>query len=307
MKTKRSSLRNSVVENNQNKTEVVSKNLTDITVTNNKMSVSLDGGKTFLSVGVSADEFDDLKNDVGILTSDVNQNSDSITVLRTEVDGNTNEIDNLKTNKLDESSISQTSGQATNLIMSQKATTDALNLKVNNSQIVQNTGESTSNIMSQKAVSDAISNAGAVTVLNWQPDYSGRLSFTVNEYSYPNTTYPGFSEFYWKFNGYRTWSGTTFPTVALNAYHGKPCRVQIKCRTGSIDTYWNFYGTIQSTSSSSWYVTNQNLMVTFNVGTSDSFLNPGSFLWGINSTGVGFRATSIDTLLTIWGVKIDIL
>lgn len=52
--------------------------------------------------------------------------------------------------------ISQATGQSTTYVMSQKATTDALDEKFDKRNISQNTGSSTTSVMSQKATTDAL-------------------------------------------------------------------------------------------------------------------------------------------------------
>ena len=59
--------------------------------------------------------------------------------------------------------ISQTTGDSTNVVMSQKAVTDVVNSKFDATNVVQETGASTVKVMSQKAVRDVLS-----SVLNGQ-------------------------------------------------------------------------------------------------------------------------------------------
>ena len=58
--------------------------------------------------------------------------------------------------KFDKASVLQVSGAATDKVMSQKATTDALNLKFDKASVLQVSGAATDKVMSQKAVTDAL-------------------------------------------------------------------------------------------------------------------------------------------------------
>lgn len=75
----------------------------------------------------------------------------------------------------------QSTGESTTNPMSQKATTDALDLKLDKDAIVQVSGVATDKIMSQKAVTDAISTAiGNVDLSDYLPLSGGTMSGRIN-------------------------------------------------------------------------------------------------------------------------------
>ncbi|MEX9651841.1 hypothetical protein [Providencia sp. PROV117] len=77
--------------------------------------------------------------------------------------------------KLDKTAVTQSTGQSTSLVISQKGVSDALENKVNTTAIVQSTGANQYSIMSQKAVSDALDlkvNYTAIVQSTGQNQYS---------------------------------------------------------------------------------------------------------------------------------------
>ncbi len=75
----------------------------------------------------------------------------------------------------------QSTGESTTNPMSQKATTDALDLKLDKDAVVQVSGVATDKIMSQKAVTDAISTAiGNVDLSDYLPLAGGTMSGRIN-------------------------------------------------------------------------------------------------------------------------------
>ena len=67
-------------------------------------------------------------------------------------------INELANKKFDKANVVDTTGEAVDKVMSQKATTAELNKKLDKSSIVQEFGDSEELVMSQKAISDKLSN-----------------------------------------------------------------------------------------------------------------------------------------------------
>lgn len=80
----------------------------------------------------------------------------------------------------------QTTGQSTTAVMSQKATTDAIEAGGSSVEVVQTTGQSTTAVMSQKATTDAIAAGGggsSVTVLETDTDIQSWTSSDPLQYT----------------------------------------------------------------------------------------------------------------------------
>ena len=92
--------------------------------------------------------------------------------------------------KLDKTSVSQTLGEGTELVVSQKCVTDALEGKIASSSIVEEVGNSSSLIMSQKAVTDTFLQK-LTNETTWEKVYSVSTDGSQSSLSVSQTTEGG--------------------------------------------------------------------------------------------------------------------
>lgn len=70
MKTKRKTLRGSIVENNETKVDIYSTDITDIKIINGSLNISIDNGKTYTPIAVNLDDFNNLVKNKTLIKND---------------------------------------------------------------------------------------------------------------------------------------------------------------------------------------------------------------------------------------------